>query len=304
MKPVRDWTRSDLEALIGQEEGSSLEFKASAALERHSKNTMELVKDVTALANAAGGVIIYGLVENKDTGAAEYIDDGSDAVPEWIEQILDSNAEPKVAGYHVQRIPLGNGRHAFAIDVPAATTFAPHQSKQHHQYFRRYGRRSLPMLDHEIRDLMRRGSTPDLYLDFTLTQTEGDTHYISANIGNRSNEPALYGRVVLSFDEDLQTPLQFEGFEVARTIMQYRGQHPGLAYVKNFAVPNDLPIFKEQIMGWFGAEIEVRPHTRYPISYRLACPGFVKLARGAIIRESAYAKLVWEGEPKRDRDYD
>ena len=58
MNPVADWLEGDVQALIGSEETSNLEFKASAALENTPKNKAELAKDVSAMANAAGGVIV------------------------------------------------------------------------------------------------------------------------------------------------------------------------------------------------------------------------------------------------------
>lgn len=58
-RPVNEWVLADIEALVGSEEGSSLEFKASGSLQNNPHNQLELVKDITALANAAGGTIIH-----------------------------------------------------------------------------------------------------------------------------------------------------------------------------------------------------------------------------------------------------
>jgi len=56
-------SRADLERLIEEKlpESLMLEYKASPALSRTNNGLKELVKDVTALANSAGGQIIYGI---------------------------------------------------------------------------------------------------------------------------------------------------------------------------------------------------------------------------------------------------
>src|SRR5260370_40407954 len=60
-------TRADLQRLVdeGLEETLSLEYKASPALVRESKAINELCKDVSAMANSAGGQIIYSIEEDK-----------------------------------------------------------------------------------------------------------------------------------------------------------------------------------------------------------------------------------------------
>ena len=92
-KSVSQWDASDLQALIGQEETSNLEFKRSDALDNTDGNKRELAKDVSAMANAAGGVIVYG-IEEKDN-LADALDQGTMQTKEWIDQLLTSNIEPK-----------------------------------------------------------------------------------------------------------------------------------------------------------------------------------------------------------------
>lgn len=293
-KPVNEWARADLEALIGQEEGSGLEFKASPALLNTQPNKAELVKDVTAMANAAGGTIIYGLVEN-GAGVAERLDEGVEQTPEWIEQVLTSNAEPKVADVVIQRIAAAEGRWHYVIDVPQATSRAPHQSKIEHRYYRRWGTTVQKMFDHEVRDVMRRASAPELYFDYLFSQTGEDRFDLRVIIGNRSSEPALYGITTLTFDEQLlladvkSASGEFKTREAM--ISAYGGDHPAMAYVRNFNLPGDLPIFQEQVWLWLSASIEIKRATQYPIQHRIACPGFAGTRTGSISRRD-------NGEPR------
>jgi hypothetical protein len=63
-------TRADLEALhTGSiQESLTLEYKASGAVEKTEGKKMEIAKDVSALANAAGGQIVYGMTEHSANG--------------------------------------------------------------------------------------------------------------------------------------------------------------------------------------------------------------------------------------------
>ena len=83
--------KADLDGLVadGVEESLTLEYKASAALAHDSKKIDECCKDVSALANSAGGQIVYGIPEVRHK--PQPVDAGSDGAVisrEWIEQIL------------------------------------------------------------------------------------------------------------------------------------------------------------------------------------------------------------------------
>jgi predicted HTH transcriptional regulator len=58
-------TLADLDQLFKNEipESLTLEYKASDSLGRSNDQRKELVKDVSAFANSAGGQIVYGIVE-------------------------------------------------------------------------------------------------------------------------------------------------------------------------------------------------------------------------------------------------
>jgi hypothetical protein len=71
-------TVDDLEKLIAGavEESLTLDYKASDALGTDDRKRNELCKDVTSFANAAGGQIVYGIVEDKHIPTG--VDDGAD----------------------------------------------------------------------------------------------------------------------------------------------------------------------------------------------------------------------------------
>ena len=65
---ARNWTESRLQNFITSEieESLTLEYKAAEALDRNETKKKEITKDVSAMANSAGGILIYGISEYGD----------------------------------------------------------------------------------------------------------------------------------------------------------------------------------------------------------------------------------------------
>src|SRR5205085_8848124 len=117
-----EWTEDDLLNLISNkaQESFTLEFKACGALIDKGWR-QEFAKDVSAFANSAGGVLIYGIKENRHTHEAEEIDDGFDPTApskEQLEQIVNSNIHRRIDGIRYNAVPLSrtrSGRVAYVI---------------------------------------------------------------------------------------------------------------------------------------------------------------------------------------------
>jgi Putative DNA-binding domain len=144
----------------GLQESQSLEYKASAALGRQSADRSELCKDVSAFANAGGGMVIYGIAEHKHDPTG--IDQGVDSTvfnKEWIENVLTTGVQPKLEHLEIAVVDLpskGKDRVAFVIRIGQATALAPHQNVSDNKYYRRHNFKAEPMQDNEVRDAMRR----------------------------------------------------------------------------------------------------------------------------------------------------
>ncbi len=275
MKPASEWDINDLAAMIGAEESSNLEFKDGRSLLNETEKKHEIAKDVSAMANAAGGTIIYGL-HASDSVATEIA--GCDASPgklEWFDQIITNNIEPKVQGVRLKRIDLPDGKLALVVTIPPATTFAPHQSKPHHRYFRRYERTILPMLDHEIRDIMRRATSPELYIRHVFLPLDSveDGYSMRVLIGNKSKEPALYTRVDLILEQVIAPFTPPAGWEMTEVDIA-EGDLKGFAYSRSFIVPHSMPIMEERDAVIFEAEVIVSNNMRYAMGYDVTAPGF------------------------------
>src|SRR6266446_8886102 len=211
MKDAIDWGEADILSLIKDkvQESLTLEYKKSDALAKTEGKKTDLSKDVSAFANSAGGVILYGMEEDKhyptkiDVGF-----DPNDISKEWIEQVINSTIHPKIDGLRINQIALNQsspGRAIYAVTIPAATSRAPHQADDK-RYYKRYNFQSVRMEDYEIRDIFRRASTPDLWIRFGFGQDEAestrltfspdsdvsDPITLAAFVSNRSNTPAEY----------------------------------------------------------------------------------------------------------------
>ncbi len=248
-------TRADLQRLIdeGLPESLTLDYKASAALSRNNEGRSELVKDVTAFANSAGGQIVYGIIERG--GAPQAIEAGVDSTstsPEWIGQVLDTNSSPRVYGVEVIKIQLAlelPNMVAYVISVPAATTFAPHQNAIDKKYYRRFDLRSVPMNDYEIRDLLRRAQIPNIVVRFSFGDG-GPSHQIRRatehfeiiiDVENISSEPALYSLIEILVDNRI---LVIDKADCKMVSSKLIGKYTLTTLQKKLMVPNDFPLIK------------------------------------------------------------
>jgi Putative DNA-binding domain len=175
MKDVRDWEETDLDLIVkaDQKETTTLDYKDSAALNFKDKtprsdgkgtlgdkHRQDLIRDVASMANAEGGLIIYGIAERKG-GYPKNVDGGAESAivsADQIEQIILHNINPHVEGFFAHPIELkskGKGTFAFVISIPKAQKNAPHQSDDK-LYYRRHDATKLLMDDNEIRDMIGR----------------------------------------------------------------------------------------------------------------------------------------------------
>jgi hypothetical protein len=167
-KPVAEWGEPDLIEMLGStQRASNLELRGPEILAERRRN--EIARDVTAMANAEGGVVVYG-VQTDANGVAQEIAGVPPVITrDWIEQTIGLEVEPPLEGIAIRQISLADGANVFTLEVPKSTTLAPHQAKGLFRYFRRYNAQSMAMLDHEIRDMMRRAaSTFDIQISYDL----------------------------------------------------------------------------------------------------------------------------------------
>src|SRR5688572_25971720 len=109
------WDEEQLQSYVDNlvEEGQTLEYKAANALKRTDGAMNEITKDVSAMANSAGGVLIYGIKEYGDKEKKhlpEKIDpiNRTEFTKEWLEHVVN-NIEPRITELLIYPVALTSG---------------------------------------------------------------------------------------------------------------------------------------------------------------------------------------------------
>jgi hypothetical protein len=107
-------------------ESQTLDFKRSLP-GTGDRDKSEFLKDVCAFANASGGDLLYGVVE--EGGTAKELSpiavEAADAAKRRLGQVIDAGLEPRVAGLRMQQVPVSGG-YVLAVRVPASFN-GPHR---------------------------------------------------------------------------------------------------------------------------------------------------------------------------------
>jgi hypothetical protein len=152
LKDVEAWTGADLEDFVAAKfpEGLRLEYKRELTLERKTQRA-EAAKDVSGLANAQGGLLLYGIEE----------DDGEDPLPKAIvpitdeglqtrlENVLDDALAPR-ASFQAATVPVGNGVVIVIRIEPQLGEPVMVQGYGEYRYYRRSGTRTIRMSASEV----------------------------------------------------------------------------------------------------------------------------------------------------------
>ncbi|MDP2856808.1 MAG: ATP-binding protein [Bacillota bacterium] len=173
--------QADLERFINDEveESLTLDYKSADALGKSDGKKREISKDVSAFANSAGGRIIYGIAEFQEPARRhlpERIDpvNGDQFTKEWLEQVI-AGVRPRIAELVITPVRLDTAAHdvAYVLDIPQGHT--AHQAADL-RYYRRYNFESVPLYDHEIRDINSRGEHPRLEVGLRLVYDTIERH--------------------------------------------------------------------------------------------------------------------------------
>ncbi len=212
---MEDPTKADLESLISDqvEENSALEYKAAEALGRSEGKKHGITKHISALANAGGGRLIFGIKEFDEEDKKhlpEKIDpvDQTQFSREWMDQIA-SLVRPKIEGLKIYPIHVGPNPndYCYIIDVPQGTT--AHQATDH-RYYKRRNFEAPAMEDYEIRDVMNRISHPVLSAEVRVnSRYPFEDSHIVVRVNNSSKVMARHYAVVVHFPLHISSSLIF-----------------------------------------------------------------------------------------------
>jgi hypothetical protein len=170
------WNEEILKSFIndGIEENLNLDYKAADALAKTDLKKKEISKDVSALANSDGGIIIYGIAEYNAPDKSHLPEkivpvSRKDFSKEWLEQIINTNIFPRISNIKITPVKINNSDNEviYVVDVPKSNT--AHQANDK-RYYKRFNFESIAMYDYEIRDILNRAHTPILKLEFVIKQ--------------------------------------------------------------------------------------------------------------------------------------
>lgn len=208
MSAVWDEARIQQYITDGVEESLILDYKAAGSLAKTDGKKAEITKDVSAMANSAGGIILYGVAEFPDQARRhlpERIDpvDRTQITKEWLEQVI-SNIRPKVDGVIIHPVALNTAPNhaAYVVEIPQSST--AHQATDK-RYYKRFNFESVAMEDYEIRDIMGRGQYPKIEIGLKIDISKAQLvsgefvprHKLVVSVFNAGNVYAQYVNIFI-----------------------------------------------------------------------------------------------------------
>lgn len=219
MDMSEQWTQSKLQQLIDEEieENLALDYKGADALQKTDGKKNEITKDVSAMANADGGILIYGISEYDEIDT-RHLPEKLDAIDrtqyskEWLEHVI-SNIRPRIGGIIIHPVDLNTGTNdvAYVVEIPKSTT--AHQAKDR-RYYLRYNFESVAMEDYQVRDVMHRRTRPDVSVRFKFRLLKGMSdaqkhkYFLRIFIENHGDRVVNHYQIVFSIPHEI--PVRFD----------------------------------------------------------------------------------------------
>lgn len=167
------WDQARLERYIteGIEESVNLDYKAAGALAKSDGKKTEITKDISAMANSAGGIVIYGIAEYQDE-SRKHLPEKIDPISrveyskEWLEHIV-GNIQPRIDGVTIYPVSINSAPNNVVYVVEIPQSYTAHQARDM-RYYKRFNFESVMMSDYEIRDVMGRRQHARIDLEFKI----------------------------------------------------------------------------------------------------------------------------------------
>lgn len=168
-------------------EGAGIDYKEGLSGDSSREAYKEFLKDITAFANAHGGLLFIGTREPSDDYSAENqivgITEG-ELIAQNLERVAANSIDPRIPGLIINPIPVGNDRHVIVVCIPPSL-IRPHMVnyRSHRTFYIRHSESSVPMTTHEIRDTVLNTATSEGRANaYAINEEEDALEYI---IGKR-----------------------------------------------------------------------------------------------------------------------
>ncbi len=162
------WDEARVQQYIddGVEESLNLDYKAAGALAKTDGKRKEVTKDVSAMANSDGGIIIYGVTENGHLPGNIDPVNRQEFSKEWLEHVI-SNIRPRIDNLKIHPVTIGSSDFdvVYIVEIPQSHT--AHQATDN-RYYKRHNFESVPVQHYEILDILNRQQHPRIELRFTI----------------------------------------------------------------------------------------------------------------------------------------
>jgi hypothetical protein len=160
LKPLDEWTTDDVRALVSErvEEGQRLEYKRELKLGSRTEKA-EAAKDVSGMANATGGLLVYGVGE-------EQLEDGR-RLPTRLSPLADGNAQAQLEDVLHSAVSPSLNMTSRLLEAPEGGFFLLVRVQQRsgplhmvegykeNRYYLRSGLSTKPMESHEVERAFR-----------------------------------------------------------------------------------------------------------------------------------------------------
>lgn len=150
---------------LGLQEGAQIDYKEALSGSSKNETYKEFLKDISAFANAHGGLLVIGVKEPED-GLS--IDDqilgvtaGTNLAKD-LERVAATCIDPRIPGLLIKPVPIQNNTDVILVFIPPSMN-RPHMVsyKKHRSFYIRHSESSVPMTTHEIRDTVLSSATSE-----------------------------------------------------------------------------------------------------------------------------------------------
>jgi Putative DNA-binding domain len=153
LSPSVKWTKEHIDYVLQARarEGKFLDYKQT--LPSSKDDDIELLADVSAFANTSGGIILYGISEEKgEPVACPGVAPGDlDKAILRLEAVIRSNLDPTLVNFHPDIIETADKSAVVALRIPASAN-APHMiAKGSPKFYARGAAGKIPMDAYEIK---------------------------------------------------------------------------------------------------------------------------------------------------------
>lgn len=241
---------SMMQAAVDQQvtEKGDLDWKEKLPDSRNPRASEEFAKDVAAMVNGGGGMIVFGVAENRESSAAERIvpvEAWSDAIERKLRSWAYSLIQPPVHGLAFTALSedAGKDSRVVILEIPASQE-TPHFAMKDDALRapRRYGAQTVFMSERDIEQAYRKRfedrrnnarGLSDL-LEQTMTGIDQDGHvWLAAAARPVSPRPAYAGRIGREdAQETLASLMSRNPFLIQRRGLEDAGLNPHPGYRK------------------------------------------------------------------------